>query len=277
MGTGLCAQPLCCPGARQGVPSWWLVGTDLTMGWLGGELQAAGGSAPIFSPYANKSGAFAKLGPFLCFIPPALHKKYCSRGSGAQSVLRASLCPHLDQEPPHRHPPFALGASQEPPSSKGCKAKVIRRQRRQLPAFSAAREAATRKKHVARGWSPLSVSCGSELRHLSCQGVTWNVSTRICFLHLPLEECWGSSSSLHCSCSPTRHRRGPWPRRGFRGASLMSPFPWAQRARSGLPARPGERAGEGSSFPCWNGARPARQHAGAGFKSSLWHIQPLSI
>lgn len=66
------------------------------------ELQTAGGSVPRFPPYTNKPEALAKLALFLCLLPtnpPALGKKICSRVSRAQSVLRASLCPHPDQEP----------------------------------------------------------------------------------------------------------------------------------------------------------------------------------
>ena len=115
----------------------------------------------------------------------------------------------------------------------------------------------------------VAASCGVELRHPSCEGITRNVSTGICFPDLLLEERWGSSS-LCCSNSPKRLRRGPWPRRGFLWdiscAPLFMRLLWAQKARSGLPARLGERVREGSSFTgCYNrnGAR-ALLHARLG-------------
>lgn len=116
------------------------------------------------------------------------------KGSGARSVLQASPSPHVGQKPHHRSPPFTLGASQEPPLPGGCKAKVIRRQHRGLLTFSAARKTAMEKKGsvqlvpVCATPAAAAASCGAELRHPSCEGITQNVSAGICFPHPCLEE-----------------------------------------------------------------------------------------
>jgi len=73
--------------------SWWLVVTDPRTGWLWGVLQAAGGSAPGFSPYTNKPRAFVEPGPILC-LTQAPTPLLCAGNAAHRGVGHHLCCEH---------------------------------------------------------------------------------------------------------------------------------------------------------------------------------------
>lgn len=129
-------------------------------------------------------------------------------------------------------------------------------------------------------------SCGAELSYLSCEAITWNVSTGIRFPYLLLEE---RQARPPASAAPTPQNPlagGCGQGGGLYGASPTCPFPCAccGHRGKGLGSRHGRECGSAWELPPqalqseWCKSIPAHpaQRTEAGVKSLLWHIQSPS-
>lgn len=182
--------------------------------------------------------------------------------------------PHPGQEPHHHSPPFTPGASQEPPlsmqmQSQGHSYGTPAAARIQRSKESRDGEKGKRAAGPSRAVpAVVAMSCGAELRHPSCEGITRNVSTGICFPHPLLEERRARPPASAVPTPQNTPTGGHGQGGGFYGAPPVFPFPCACRGHrgQGLGSRHSRaRLGEGSSFT----GRYNRKGAGALLRAQL--------